>query len=103
MSAKLYYFSCMTVQSTSVRVILATVPWSISSLFCCSVYHLRYSCSGVTSWKGKLGPTDCFNRLFYFIVLLELAGHSKYLGGPTRSALSYATVRLHAQHEVKYN
>ena len=37
----------MTIQSTSVCVILLAVPWSITSLFVEKFDCLRYSCSGV--------------------------------------------------------
>ena len=91
----------MTVQSTSVHVsvhvIVAAVPWSISSLFGCSVYLLRYSCSGVARLGRLTGQTRTY-LLLYFTVLLEVATFSTPvadLGGPTRPALSYATVQLH--------
>ena len=44
--------------------------------------------------------------MFYMLELsysTSVAGHGKYLGGPTKPALSYATIQLHAQHEEKYN
>ena len=87
----------MTVQSTSVCVLLAAVPWSSLVYFVgkfSSFDCLRYSYSGIADYVGQLAvSTDCFIRFYYFIRAIfstSVAGYSKQLGKPTRLTLSYA-------------